>query len=249
MHRFVPSPLITPAMSSQSLDTLTDKLQQAYFAVLLQIVHNLEKDQQVELRFYCTGRISEGDPRALNMMCSLQNAGKISWKDVRFLKGALREVQRLDLYKTLTEFEIKRDIFILLDFYARKKQGSESFCFRHVSETVEKVAGYLVTLMTKIVQDCVDVSSAVRSLVGPRKGIRNVLVEFENEIERELSDPWSKLTFLVVIAGEIAAFALANEEHLQKPEILKLCSTAADELCFRMMKLGNWVSFQIFMTL
>lgn len=249
MHIFFRPPLMTPAMSSQTLDTLTDKLQQAYAAVLLQIVRNLEKEQQDELRFYCTGHITNRDTGALSILCSLQNAGKISWKDVCFLKEGLREVQRLDLYKTLTEFEIKRDIIILLDFYARKKQGSESFCFRHESERVEKVAGYLVTLMTKIVQDRVDVSNAVRSLVEPRKGIRNVLVAFEEEIERELSDPWSKLTLLVVIAGEIAAIALAYEEHLQKPEVLKLCSTAADELCFRMMKLGSWVSYQILMTL
>ena len=249
MHRFVRPPLMTPAMSSQTLDSRTDKLRQGYAAVLLQIVRNLEKEQQDELRFYCKEYITNRDSGALSIVCSLENAGKLSWKDVRFLKKALRAVQRLDLCKTLTEFEIKRDIIILLDFYARKKQGSESFCFRHVSERVEKVAGYLVTLMTKLVQDRVDVSNAVRSLVEPRKGIRNVLVEFEEEIERELSDPWSKLTFLVVIAGEIAAIALVNEEHLQKPEILKLFSTAADELCFRMVKIGSWVSYQILMTL
>ena len=243
MHRFFCPPLMTPAMSSQTLDTLTDKLQRGYAAVLLQIVRNLEKEQQDELRFYCDELITNTDTGALSIVRSLQNAGIISWKDVSFLKDGLREVQRLDLYKNLTEFEIKRDVIMLLDFYVRKKQGSELLCFQQVSETVEKVAGCLVILMTKIVQERVDVSNAVRSLVESGKNIRKVLVEFEEEIERELSDPWSKLTLLVVIAGEIAAIALADEEHLQKPQLLKLFSTAADELCSRMMKVGSWVSY------
>jgi len=80
-------------------------------------------------------------------------------------------------------------------------------------------------------------------LLEPKKGIRKVLVEFEGEIKRELSDPWSKLTFLVVIAGEIAAASLANEEHRQKLEPLKMCSTAADELWWRIMELGSWEEF------
>ena len=72
--------------------------------------------------------------------------------------------------------------------------------------------------------------------------MEKVLVDFEEETERELSDPWSKLTLLVVIAGEIVAEALANEERRRKTNVIKLCSTLADKLCFRMIKLGSWVS-------
>ena len=70
-----------------------------------------------------------------------------------------------------------------------------------------------------------------------------MLVDVEEESERELSDPWSKLTLLVVISGEIVAVALANEEQHWKPEVLiELLSTLADRLCFRMLKQGSWVS-------
>lgn len=239
---------MTPAMSSQTFDKLNDKLKRAYHAVLLQIVHDLEKDQQDELRFYYTELIPKGNTGTLHILRSLENAGKISWEDVCFLKEGLREVRRWDLEKTLTAFEIKRDLSVLLDFYARKIQDPESGC-RPAPESVEKVAGYLVKLITEIVRDGFDVSNAVRSLMEPKKGIKKVLEEFEEEIERELSNSCSKLAVLVVIAGEIVAAALAKEEQHQKdeqhqrPEALKLCSTAADEICSRMMKLElSWVS-------
>lgn len=229
-------------MSSQT-DSLTDKLQRAYASVILQIVHNLEKDQQDELRFYCNGLITKGDTGALGILRSLENAGKISWEDVGFLRECLHEVQRLDLSETLTRYEIKRDFAILLDVYARKKQGLESFRLLHAFESVEKVAGCLVILVTKVARDRFDVSNAVGSLIEDRKSIRNILADFEEETERELTDSWSKLTLLVVIAGEIVAAALASEEYRQKTEAPKLCSIAAEELCARMMKQGSWEEF------
>ena len=58
----------------------------------------------------------------------------------------------------------------------------------------------------------------------------------------ELSDPWSKLTLRIVISGEILAVALANHEEPQQQEVMKLLSTAAEDLCFRILELGNWVS-------
>ena len=238
---FVPL-LMTPAMSSrQTFDKLTDKLKRAYAAALLQIAHNLEKEQQDELRFYFTGLITRGETGAFNILGSLENAGEISWEDVSYLKEALRVVQRLDLAKTLTSFEVKRDLTILLDFYANRRQGSELFC-PPAFEKVEKMAGYLAIVMTEMARDRFDVGNAVSLLVEPRKGIRKVLVDFEEEIKCELSDPWSKLTSLVVIAGEIVSAALANEEFRREPEVLKLCSTAAEELYSRMIKLGSWVS-------
>lgn len=228
--------------SRQTFDKLTDELQRIYKAFLLQIVHKLENHQKEELRFYCTEFISTGDTEVLNILRSLQNAGEISWEDVSYLKEALRAVQRLDLVKTLTAFEVKRDLTILLDFYAKRRQGSELFC-RPAFEKVEKMAGYLAIVMTEMARDRFDVSNADSLLVEPRKGIRKVLVDFEEEIKRELSDPWSKLTSLVVITGEIVAVALANEEFCREPEVLKLCSTAADELYSRMIKLGSWEDF------
>lgn len=228
--------------SRQTFDKLTDKLKRAYAAVLLQIAHDLEKEQQDELRFYFTGLITRGETGALNILRSLENAGEVSWEDVSYLKEALRVVQRLDLVKTLTTFEVKRDLTILLDFYAKRRQGSELFC-RPAFEKVEKMAGYLAIVMTtQMARDRFDVSNAGSLLMEPRKGIRKIIVDFEEEIKRGLSDPWSKLTSLVVIAGEIVAAALADEEFRREPEVLKLCSSAADELYSRMIKLGSWVS-------
>lgn len=224
-------------MSSQTSDKLTDKLQRAYHAVLLQIGHSLEKDQQKELCFCCNVVISKdnrGFLHIIDIIHSLEYAGKMSWIDVRFLKEGLRVIQRLDLVKILTTFEIKRDMSVLLDLYARKRKGSKS-CYR--SASVELVAGYLVKLtMEPIVRDWFDVSN-ITSLTD----IKEVLDDFEEVSERELSTEWSKLTLLVVIAGEIIAEALRNEDRCRKTEVLDLCSVAADELCSRMMKLGSWV--------
>ena len=144
-------------MSQTLKNTIDDEVQRTYNAALLRIAYDLEKDQQEELRFYYNGIIKKGDTGALSILQSLENAGKTSWKDVRFLEEGLREVRRLDLAKILEEFEIKRDLTILLDFYATKKQDSEVNC-RSASESVEEVAGYLLMLMTDAY-----VSATVRS--------------------------------------------------------------------------------------
>ena len=229
-------------MSSRTNKTIIDNLQLAYRAVLLQIVRSLEKDQQEPLRFYFKELIKMGDPRALSILSSLENEGKISWTDVSFLKDGLREVGRLDLAKNLTEFEIKRNLTVLLDFYARIRQGSRESSIRSALDSVEKVAEYLLIITRDVAQDGFDVSERVRSLVGESRDVKNLMREFEEKCDQELTDPWSKLTLLIVFSCEILAVALANEEHHQKQEVMRLLSTAAEDLCSRILKLGNWVS-------
>ena len=222
---------------------MAEKLKLAYKSSLLQIAHNLEAFQEEELRFYYDGIIMKsmkGDNGTLNIFRSLENAGKITWEDVRFLKEGLLEVRRLDLAKTLMAFETKRDLTILLDFYAKRRHGLESSSHFHASESVAKIAECLVILITEINNDRFDVSDIVKKLLESRKAFKKVLVDFEEEIERELSDSWSKLTLLVVIAGEI--IAVADEERRGKLNAMEMCFTVADELCFRMLKLGSWVS-------
>ena len=231
-------------MSSRTnYNTTIENLQRAFKAVLLQIVHSLEKDQQEELSFLFNEFISTTKPDdALNIMYSLENAGKISWSDVSFLKEGLEQVKRLDLVKKLTAFEVKRNLIVLLDFYARKRQGIES-CYQSVPDPVKRVAGYLLKITREVFQDGFDVSERVRSLLGESKeDVKNLMREFEEKCDQELYDPWSKLTLFIVISGEILAVALANEEHHQKQEVMKLLSTAAESLCSRILKLGNWVS-------
>ena len=227
------------AMSIPTFDKLISELRQAYTAVLLQIVHDLEKDQQEELRFYYSRLIRGETSGTLNILRSLENAGVISWMDMCSLKDSLRIVGRLDLVDTLTAFEIKRDLAILLALYAGKRQGSE-MC-SHLS-SVELLAEYLVKITTDTRFD----KQSLTSLMESGKSVTKVLKNFEEEIDRRLSDPWSQLTLLVVIAGEVIAEALTNIEHCHedrgRPETSKSCLNAADKLCSRMKELGSWVS-------
>ena len=223
-------------MSSRTLNTFTDELQRAsYKAVLIQIVHGLEKQQHEELRFYYNRLIPGETTGTLNILRSLEDVGKISWMDVSLLKEGLCVVKRNDLAESLTAYEIKRNLKVLLYIYASKRRRSESQCYP--SSSVELVAGFLVKLLATTER----IDQAVRSLMESRENIQEVLNGFEEEIERELSDPWKKLTLLVIITGE--AIVMANEEGRLKPEVLKFCSTAAvKKLYSRMIKLGTWVS-------
>ena len=51
---------------------------------------------------------------------------------------------------------------------------------------------------------------------------------------------WNGFTMLVIVAGELVGLASARQARLET--IMELCSTAADELCPRMIELGSWVS-------
>ena len=223
-------------MSSQTLSTITEELQRAYKAVLIQIKHELEKEKQEELCFYYDWLIPVDTTGTLNILRSLEENAMISWRDVSSLKESLCVVGRWDLAETLTAYEIKRNLKVLLNIYASKRRRSESQCY---PSSLELVAGRLVKATTER-----GIDQAVRSLMQSGENIQEVLNGFEEEIEREVSDPWKKLSLVVVITGEAIAEALmANEEGRLKPEVLKFCSTAAiDKLCSRMMKLGRWVS-------
>ena len=226
-------------MPSTPSDKLSLKLKQAYNAALLQVFDDLETEQRAKLYYYFTSRISRRTPETLHILRALEDAGNFSWLDVSSMKEALTAIGRIDLVKSkLTAYEIKRDLTILLDFYARMRQDIES---RSLSPSVELVAGCLLNLMTAIVRDGFDVNN-VRSLTKPTKGIRKVLLDWEMIIERKLSDPWQRLTILALIAGEMIAEVLANEDLRRTPEVPEIFSTMADVLCSRIMKLGRWVS-------
>ena len=219
-------------------------LKRAFRAVLLQISRSLEKDQQEELRFYYKELIVKGNTGALSILSSLEDAGKISWSDVSFLKEGLREVRRLDLENNLTEYEIKRNLTVLLHSYSRKRQGMEPSpqLAPDIADNADKVTGYLLIIMTNIERHGFDISKEVRSLVETREDIENLMLEFEDISDQKLSESWSKLTLLTVISGEIVAdLALANEEHRQKQE-MKLLSTLTEHLYFLILRLGSWVS-------
>ena len=224
---------MTTAMSSQTLHKLTDELKQAYKAVLLQVFNDLRAEQRAELYFYFTAPISG---ETLHILRSLEDADKISWLDVSSMKKALTAISRLDLKKKLTAYEIKRNLTILLNFYAKMREKLKPCS---LFKPVESVARCLLDLMTAIVREGFDVN-IVRSLTEP--GMRKVLLDWEKAIESELSYPWDRVTTLVLIAGEMLAAALVNEDLGYTPEVLKMSFTAADMICSRMMERGSWVS-------
>ena len=90
----------------------------------------------------------------------------------------MRKIRRFDIEREVTEFEIKRDLKILLDFYARKRQGQDLSC---CSQNVRRVAGYLTKLTDKA-RDRVDITNIISS-VKSSKDIRNVLVELEEKMD------------------------------------------------------------------
>ena len=224
---------MTTAMSSQTLDKLTDELKQAYNAVLLHVFKDLEAEQRAELYYYFTARISR---ETLHILRALEDADKVSWLNVSALKKALRAISRMDLERKLTVYEIKRNLIFLLIFYGEMRQELKP---HSLSKSVEAVARCLLDLMTAMVREGFDVN-IVRSLTEP--GMRKVLLDWERAIDSELSYPWDRVTTLVLVAGEMIAEALANEGLGYTSEVLNMSSTAADMIYSRMMEQGSWVS-------
>ena len=233
--------ILTELMASTMLTftstfTVTDNLLQFYNIILLQISHKLDKNNRKKLRHYCNGFIPRQVTDTLDILRTLEHERKISWEDINFVKEAMHEIRRVDIAEELAQFEIKRDLTLLLDFYARKILEFDLHCS---SVSVKIVTGHLVRLM-KIVRDKVDIA-AICPPVDSSKAIRKALVDFEEEIDcKEPTFSWNEFTMLVIIAGEIIAAASLNEER-QEP-VTQLCFTAADELYSRMIELGNWVS-------
>ena len=227
-------------MSTLNLDAMTEKLELEYRSALLQISYELEKVQTKALLFYYD-KVIEEDNEPLALFRSLEYAGKLSWKDVSFLKEGLLKVRRFDLVKDLTEFEVNRNFALLLDLYGKMRQSSQwsysSF------ESMVKVANHLTFLMRAISEDEYDVSDTINKFMEAGKEFKSVLNDLEEETERQLSEPWSKLTLLFLVSGELITSNMLKEaEHGGKPNAPDLCFTAAKKLSSRMFNLGmNWV--------
>jgi len=107
--------------------TMTDKLLQDYNSVLLKISFKLDEEHQKKLLHYCNGLISKQVTDTIDILRSLEYKGKISWEDVNSVKEAMLKINRFDIVKELTEYEIKRDL-TLLDFYAWKILNLDLHC-------------------------------------------------------------------------------------------------------------------------
>ncbi|XP_022786836.1 uncharacterized protein LOC111327016 [Stylophora pistillata] len=228
------------AMSSPTNEG-SDKLRRAFSAVLLQISRDLDKDEQKEFRFYCDGLIPREDKGFLKILRSLEHADLISWADVKFLKEALRAIKRLDLAKLLTTFEVRRDLTILLDFYSRKRLELD---LPYVSPSMKTTARHLLTVVTENESErCRFDIARMRTLVESKRNIQEIFEE-EVDVRSGLKSSWSKLTMLVIIAGEIIVAAQASRsDEIRRNEMLEQCFSLADKLSSRMLDLGSWDDF------
>ena len=228
--------LMATAMSTLPTPTVTDKLLESYNSILLRISDKLDTNHLSDLRHYCNGLIPIHLTATMDILRTLEYKRKISWEDMRLLKDAMNNIGRADIAKELTEFEIKRDLTLLLDFYAKKILELDLQCS---SVSVKRVAGHLVRLM-EIVRDKVDIT-AISLTVESSQDIRKALIDFEEDIDgSDQAFSWNEFTVLVIIAGEIIAAASFSEER--REPVIELCSTAADELSSRITELGSWVS-------
>lgn len=217
---------------------MTETLQLIYRALLVQIARNLDKEQQKELQFLCARLVPRRVKKALTLFLSLEDAAKMSWADVTFLKELLRNVGREDLVVKLTEFEMKRDLSILLSFYVKKRNGLDSF----YQSSATNAAEYLVQLM-KGFQRRVDVGEMLRS---SGKKPKDLWLHFVSECSLPLRMTWGKLSMLVAVGGEIIAVSSSFSERPEEvEEVMKICIQLADDLCHPMLQLGTWVCFKL----
>ena len=74
---------------------------------------------------------------------------------------------------------------------------------------------------------------------------KNILQVFEEEVDVRsgLKSSWSKLTMLVIIAGEIIVAAQASRnDNIRRNEMLEQCFSLAEMLSYRVLDLDSWVS-------
>ncbi|KAJ7383282.1 hypothetical protein OS493_029247 [Desmophyllum pertusum] len=215
---------------------MIDRLTQTYRAVLVQIARDLDEEQQKELQFLCTGLVPRRVKDILTLFHSLEEATKMSWVDVAFLKECLHDLGREDLVAKLTAFEIKRDVSILLNFYVKKRNGLHSF----YQSSATNAAEYLVQLMEGF-QGRVDVREMLRS---SGKNTKDLWLHFVKECTPQSQRmTWGKFSMLVAIAGEIIAVSSSHSRQSPPEEAIEMCITLANELCYLMLKLGCWEDF------
>ena len=85
-------------------------------------------------------------------------------------------------------------------------------------------------------------AARMRTLVESNKNILQVFEE-EVDVRSGLKSSWSKLTMLVIIAGEIIVAAQASRnDNIRRNEMLEQCFSLAEMLSYRALDLDSWVS-------
>ena len=214
------------SMSSNSQNTITDELRQDFRALYIKTLRDMENDHKQELAFFYFGK-----PETCNLL-RIEEAGMISWTKVRSLKKVLRAVGREDLGEAWGEYEIRRNLALLLDASARIRKGiARKNRFEHI-ETISKP--YLANLPDNALD-----KNTVRSLRRSKRSVEEVMISLKEQMETRFSEPWSKrLTLITATAGVLLSETKNEESASPLPEDVMRCS---DEICSTMKSLGEWV--------
>lgn len=221
---------------------MTDRLRQTYRNALYQIARNLDEEQQKGLQFLCVEHVPRRVKELLDLFYALEENKKMSWIDVSFLMKCLDAIGRKDLAELLAKFEVKRNMFILLSFYVKKRNGQYSFDDDDDDRSsATELAEYLVQLMEGF-EGTVEIRGIMKSSDGDNK--KDLWLKFVNECTTWSSrKTWSKFSMLVALAGEtICASASIHPGGNSEEAIMDICITLADELCCSMLQLGGWVN-------
>lgn len=213
---------------------MTDKLEFDYRVVLVQIARDLDEKQQKQLFFLCKVPRRVLDVWAL--LTSLEDSAKISWINVSFLKKCLHTIGREDLVVALAEFEMKRELSILLNFYVKEKNGLHPF----YPSSATVAAFHLVRLMERF-PGREDLTGMMRS---SDKKAEDLWLQFLSATPRTSRMTWGKFSMLVAIAGEIIAkTSLDHYARSSDEAIMEMCITLADKLSTILVELGCWEDF------
>ena len=220
---------------------MTDRLRQTYRNTLYQIACNLDEEQQKGLQFLCVEQVPRRVKERLDLFYALEE-NKMSWINVSFLMECLDEIGKKDLAELLAKFEVKRNMFILLSFYVKKRNGQHSFDDDDDDRSsATELAEYLVQLMEGF-EGTVEIRDIMNSSDADNK--KDLWLKFVNECTAWNSrKTWSKFSMLVALAGEsICASISIHPGGNSEEAIMDICIALADELYCPMLQLGSWVN-------
>ena len=204
------------------------------------------KNSKKDFSFFVLNTFQDEVKERLDLFYALEENKKMSWINVSFLMECLDEIGRKDLAELLAKFEVKRNMFILLSFYVKKRNGQHSFDDDDDDDdddrsSATELAEYLVQLMEGF-EGNVEIRDIMNSSDGDNK--KDLWLKFVNECPAWSSrKTWSKFSMLVALAGEtICASASIHPGGNSEEAIMDICIALADELYCPMLQLGSWVN-------
>ena len=220
-----PPLMTTVKMSSIFRNSITDELRQEFRARYIETVREMVNDHLQQLAFFYFGK-----PETCNLL-RIEEAGKISWENVRSLKKGLRVVGRDDLAKDWEEFETKRNLALLLNASPKIwKDIPRQNRFENVEAILNPhPANYALDKNTG------------RSLRKSKRSIEEVMISLKGQIETYLTEPCTKkLVVRLVDARDLISETETKNEEFSSPlpeDVIRYSS----EVCSRMRSLDECV--------